>query len=359
MAYYDNNVVEEFNSYPTVHILRHLGISVPLHEGRLEGVISSPLRTDNSPSFSIFFYREKNIWVSHDFATDDKYNNVSLVKKILNCSTREAMDKIAAMLGRIPAVERANTINSVKTQRESTCDWNIIEQKPLSLNYLINYAVQKRHINRDVLEKYCQQVTYSTNGSNRFNAIGFPNISGGLVLRQADTVDSNGVARKRQVRCAKKSDVTIISSEGEFATERNFRSSDVVCIFEGLFDYLAWQTMRMECYSTVEPQCDIIVLNSVYNLERAMDCIFMHSVVYGFFDMDKTGREYSEKLHKRLLLDTEDTGTKYTFEDCTPNYCSTERGEKDISDYLSGYKKRSMLKEMKKQESTNQFKRTN
>lgn len=67
-------------------------------------------------------------------------------------------------------------------------------------------------------------------------------------------------------------------------------------MFEGFFDFLSWMVMQ----NTKTPTCDIVVLNSVTNLDRALDYLKAHKSVIAFTDRDDAGRLCMERM-KSLL----------------------------------------------------------
>ena len=64
-------------------------------------------------------------------------------------------------------------------------------------------------------------------------------------------------------------------------------SSKSVAIFEGFFDFLSWQVMQ----SSKAPSCDVVVLNSVNNLEKARSYITAHDKANCFLDNDAAGEK--------------------------------------------------------------------
>ena len=64
------------------------------------------------------------------------------------------------------------------------------------------------------------------------------------------------------IKTTNKAGVTFINSEGKFTSRP---STGKVAIFEGMFDFLSWRVMQ----SSELPTCDVVILNSVNNLQKA------------------------------------------------------------------------------------------
>ena len=60
-----------------------------------------------------------------------------------------------------------------------------------------------------------------------------------------------------------------------------------VTVFEGVFDFLSW----LACEHNVTPSTDVVVLNSVANVSRAIPYLRLHRTVICCLDNDEAGRE--------------------------------------------------------------------
>jgi len=63
-------------------------------------------------------------------------------------------------------------------------------------------------------------------------------------------------------------------------------------VFEGFWDFLSWQVMQ----GSLRPTCDIVVLNSVNNIEKARSYITQHDRVGAFMDRDDAGRRCHDRV---------------------------------------------------------------
>lgn len=126
----------------------------------------------------------------------------------------------------------------------------------------------------DLAKAYCKEViTHSTTKGMNFTHIGFPNNSGGYSL-----------STPTGFKATTKADISTFNSEGKLSKEP---SSKNVAVFEGFFDFLSWQVMQ----GSKIPTCDIVVLNSVNNLHRALNYIRAHEKATCFLDNDAAGEK--------------------------------------------------------------------
>jgi hypothetical protein len=87
-------------------------------------------------------------------------------------------------------------------------------------------------------------------------------------------------------------------------------------IFEGFWDFLSYLTIQ----KVEKSKHDIAVLNSVANIQKAMDFLKTHKEIYTYLDNDDAGRTATE-LIKSNCISVNNRSTKYT-------------GFKDLNDYL-------------------------
>jgi UDP-N-acetylmuramoyl-L-alanyl-D-glutamate--2,6-diaminopimelate ligase len=62
--------------------------------------------------------------------------------------------------------------------------------------------------------------------------------------------------------------------------------TEICVIFEGFMDYLSYLTLKHQQH----PKTDIVVLNSVALLDKAMDFLNSHTVIHAFLDNDEAGK---------------------------------------------------------------------
>lgn len=191
---------------------------------------------------------------------------------------------------------------------------------------LLNYETKERMIAPDVLNKYCSQVQYtvvmdSAEGDKKMTylAVGFPNRNNDYTLRGAPYTTKSGKP-SQGIKRSTGNDVTIINKEGDFLTgDAVSPSHENVVVFEGFNDFLSWLTWRGEITPV---NSDVVVLNSVVNLDRSVEFLSRHKNVYAYLDADSTGRKATESLQE-ALKGKEDIALK----DCSFLYAAKKLGD--------------------------------
>lgn len=158
---------------------------------------------------------------------------------------------------------------------------------------LVSYA-EGRCIPRATLERYCKEVYYDMRYRSEagervigHHAIGFPNSDGGWVLRY---VSSTGRGKRSTGGGA-----TLITSDGTVLPAKDARATCAsVIIFEGFMDFLSWICDKRG--GLTPRDTDVVVLNSVANLDSAMPFILLHGNVIGLLDGDKAGDRTMDDL---------------------------------------------------------------
>ncbi len=116
----------------------------------------------------------------------------------------------------------------------------------------------------------------------------------------------------------------------DIATDRSTESNNETCIvFEGFMDYLSYLTLKNIQHSKV----DVVVLNSISNLSKAMDFIKSHQKIYTYLDNDEAGKNATQQINK--LSSTHncihiDKSTDYAnYKDLNEWLCKTKLKEKE------------------------------
>lgn len=176
-------------------------------------------------------------------------------------------------------------------------------KKGITSPTLQRYETEERMIDPLVLNHYCSQVNYTVTmqtpeGEKKmtYMAIGFPNHSGEWTLRGAPYM--KGEKKNPGVKRTTGNDVTYVNKEGAFINDEHpLPTSENVVVFEGFNDFLSWLSWRK---NITPANTDVVVLNSVVNLDRSVEFIGEHKTVYTYFDADKTGRKATAKLESSL-----------------------------------------------------------
>ena len=276
-------------------VLLHYGKD--LSQSRL-GLIRSPFRDERTPSFHIL----ANGYAWKDFGDGSGGGVIDLVMRLENCSRETA-------IGRLRQIREQGTMFTAIPPRrerlplERRPALSVYSSGPVRSGELIEYAAS-RGISREIFSAYCCEVTMRS-GRRFYPYIGFPNSDGGYVLRS-----------HQGKRCTS-AFPTFISTEGVLCSSP---SSGRVAVFEGFFDFLS---LLQLCGRTV-PDCDVCVLNSVTNLDKALPFILSHGYVETYLDNDEAGRKATERIRAGVLARTG------RMDDMACHYS----GFNDVNDYL-------------------------
>ena len=285
----------------------------PKQQNTRYGLYLSPLREEHSPSFKVDY--EQNLW--HDFGLGEGGSIIDLVMRMELCDAGEAMQRLerhidgmqtsslspsgfsssrlgraiqncsalapqCRFIGKIPAPQRPPSI--------------VVEQvRPLDNPALLAYLTE-RSIDLAAARAHCSEVHYRVAGKSYF-AVGFRNDAGGWELRN-----------RYFKGCTSKAPTT---RRGDYPT---------CLIFEGFMDYLSFLTLKRD----PNPPHNIVVLNSVTNLAKAVPFIASHEQVYAYLDNDEAGRKATTEL-KAACRNLSDQSIHY-------------RQYNDLNDYLRSHR---------------------
>jgi hypothetical protein len=242
----------------------------PVKDHGYYGMYRSPFREDTNASMKVDY--NKNLWI--DFGSNDGGTMIDMVMRINNCSLPQAMDEIKKYCD-----TTVNQYNSTIVQSQSfsfhsnnsnknTPAITIQKVLPITHKALIDY-LSERKISLDIAKRYCSEIHYSVNGKPFF-AVGFPNDSKGWILRSEPFKGCTSM------------DIT--TYDGANNTNNPKESCSV---FEGFTDFLSCLTLK----NTHVPQEDIIVLNSLSNLPKAIGKLKGYREIHTYLDNDNPGKK--------------------------------------------------------------------
>jgi hypothetical protein len=283
-------ILPEIKKISIREYLNNMGIHPAKNYGYY-GLYHCPYRKDRNASFKVDY--NKNIW--YDFGTSEGGSIIDLVMKLNNCLLKEAIAEINQYVSTTvrqvnPFSFHGNTVFNEKKNEIPTTIQNIV---PITHPKLIAW-VQERKIDLDLANNYCREIHYQSNGRNYFS-IGFRNDSGGYELSSPPNFKS----------CISPKDITTIR-----------RASDTCLVFEGFWDFLSYLTLQ----KIDKSKHDILILNSVANVQKAMDFLKTHRDIYTYLDNDEAGRKATE-LIKSNCISVNNRSERYA-------------GFKDLNDYL-------------------------
>jgi hypothetical protein len=250
------------------------------------GMYSCPYRNDRNASFKVDYH--KNVW--HDFGTGEGGTLIDLVMKIENCSFCEAVSCLEKQYAGIQKSDIADKDFSFHGDIPAVTIQEII---PITHTKLVAW-VQERKIDLSLARIYCREIHYRNKGRDYFS-IGFRNDNDGFELSSPPNFKG----------CISPKDITTI------------RFSRPIClVFEGFWDFLSYLTIQKIEIS----KHDVAVLNSVANLQKAINFLKTHKEVYTYLDNDDGGSKATE-LIKSNCVSVIDRSERYA-------------GFKDLNDYL-------------------------
>ncbi len=272
------------NKFPIREYLASQGIR-PAKDKGYYGLYHSPLREDHMPSMKVDY--DKNLWI--DYGTGEGGTLIDLVMRMERCDAGEAMRQLEQRISGTPSFSFHGNHNPVSPHRESAI--TIKQVRPLEKPALFDYLME-RGIHFDTARVHCSEVHYRV--ANKFYfAIGFRNDDGGWELRN-----------RYFKGCTSKAPTT---RRGDYPT---------CLVFEGFMDYLSFLTLKRN----PTPPHNVVVLNSVTNLAKAVPFIASHEQVYTYLDNDEAGQKATAEL-KAACRNLSDQSIHY-------------RQYNDLNDYL-------------------------
>lgn len=273
--------IDDIRNIPLVDLLNHLGYQPTGRDSK--GLwFYSPLRSERKPSFHV--NPKKNLW--YDFGSDNGGDIFSLAGEIAGTTDFIRQAEFIAQKMQMP-VERP--YKPMPFKEEPT--FSNVEISKLEHPALLKYLTD-RGIPKEIAQRYCVQVDYELHGK-QYYAIGFENAAHGFELR--NPFFKGSFPPKVITHLAK----------------GNARC----CLYEGFIDFLSGEKFGFNDYN------DVIVLNSVANLGKAIPLLNDYSVMLCFFDNDTAGQAAFSRLEKEFGTKVCDKSSLY------PNH-------KDLNDYL-------------------------
>ena len=286
--------IKDLKQVSIVNYLHGKGINPTSRSGSYF-MYHSPLRNDNTPSFSVS--STKNTF--YDLGNEsDKGNIIELVMRMERMGFVEACNFLDSQ-DLMKENENLISLSLSQTSTNGVKDYQITAVKDLQHPALIRY-VESRKIIFKTAFTFLKEIHYS-NSRGKFFGLGYQTDNGGYVLR-------SGIMKKPMN----------LGTAGIKTFE--VPESKTISVFEGMFDFLACVE-----YCKRPPRCTAIVLNSVSNLSKAMPQLIGATNIYSYLDNDDAGRKATQKMKDvgGNVLDKSDTYTDY----------------KDFSEFWSALKK--------------------
>lgn len=236
-------------------------------------------REEKTPSLFVNFVKN----IAFDFGTGKKYDIVSLVQGIKQCSVSQALEYLSQF--NFSSKEQMYNITRDGSKYE------ILSISEVKHYVLIQYLKERRIENNIHLLK---EIHYKISNKKYFG-IGFKNDANGYEVRN-----------KYSKICIGRKDITTIKNKSN-----NLR------IFEGFMDYLSFKQMEKALKKALS---DYVILNSVTMIFKLEKIIKSYEKIELYFDNDEAGNRATNEV-KRLNPYVEDNRILYQ------NY-------KDLNDFI-------------------------
>mgnify|MGYP000938906845 FL=1 len=264
----------------------------------------SPLRAEKHASFKV--NTELNKW--YDFGIGKGGNIIDLAELLYKSSD------VSYLIHQIERNAPSNVSGSLPTVKPITPQnsFEHLQVLPITHPALIKY-LEERCIDIETARTVCKELHFDTRGKHYFG-IGFPNIAGGYEIRNPFFKG-----------CIAPKDISHFYAE---------EPKNVCFVFEGFMDFLSFMTLRRKENDGLRRQ-DYLVLNSVSNIQKALERLSQYDSILCFLDNDEAGRNAYLQLSKELGKSVTDASTLYN-------------GYKDLNEYLCAETKHSEKAEVKK-----------
>lgn len=250
----------------------------------------SPLRTEKHASFKV--NTELNLW--YDFGIGRGGNIIDLAELLYNSSD------VSYLIHQIERNAPSCVSVSLPIAKLNTPQNSFENLQVLSIAHpaLIKY-LGERCIDIEIARTVCKELHFDTRGKHYFS-IGFPNIAGGYEIRNPFFKG-----------CIAPKDISHFYAE---------EPKKVCFLFEGFMDFLSFMTLRRKENNGLKRQ-DYLVLNSVSNIQKALEPLSHYENIQCFLDNDEAGRKAYQALLMGLKVPVIDSSGLYA--DC-----------KDLNEFL-------------------------
>ena len=219
----------------------------------------APYRSERKPSFHV--NPRKNVWF--DFGTGAGGDIFTLAGEMSGSTDFLRQADFIAEKMRLPVAQPYKP-----TQFKEEPTFENIRVSRLTAPSLLKYLTD-RSIPVEIAQRYCVQVDYQLH-SKSYYAIGFENKAGGYELRNPFFKGSTPPKH--------------ITHYDHDHTRCN--------VFEGFMDFLSAERLSFN------DLCDVVVLNSVSNIGKALPVLAQYSLIACYLDNDDAGRMTLSKIQK-------------------------------------------------------------
>lgn len=253
----------------------------------------SPFRNETLASFKV--NTKLNLW--YDFGLGKGGNIVALAEELYH--SRDISYLLAQIAKATPgiSVTSYHSYQPIKVTAPEEPAFKDIEVCELSHPALLRYLTERK-VDIAIAQKECVELHF-THKDKTYFAIGFANKIGGYELRNSFFKG-----------CIAPKSFTIVKAEEQ---------ANTCLIFEGFMDYLSYMTLQKQGKGILTLSddksagvSDIIILNSVTNLQKAKSLLTSYDNIVCLFDNDRAGWAANAELSKELDAKVEDGSVAYS-----------------------------------------------
>ncbi|QEC79347.1 toprim domain-containing protein [Mucilaginibacter ginsenosidivorax] len=263
--------IEQAKCIPMSSILEKINCH-PVKYSEKEAWYRSPLRQEKTASFQVLY--KTNRW--HDFGEGIGGDTIDFVRAYLNLcevndSIPDALRWINNMVGNTAYIAFVPHDVAGNTETDKSLIRNSVE--PIKHRGLINY-IERRGIDFKLAKSHLKQLSLTNKKTDKkFYALGLKNEENGYEIRNPYFKG-----------CAGKKHITFIRGTKP--------KPDDIHLFEGMFDYLTYLTIKKQ------HEHDVIILNSLSCLKFATPYIkgYGYKKAATWLDNDLSGQKATEVL---------------------------------------------------------------
>jgi 5S rRNA maturation endonuclease (ribonuclease M5) len=262
---------KQLNFIPLEEVLASLG-HLPTKQSEKEAWYLNPFGSESQASFKVD--RKQNLWFL--FSEGVGGTTTDFVQKYLNCSVSEALKW--GISQNSFSFHQQEQLKAPKPPPAYTIDKVIDLQHPNLKNYLFSRGLSV------LVYPFVKEVHFSF-GYKKLYAIGFENCSGGWELRNPYY---KGALSSHDISLFSIGEKSTASTDHTNPSDGNVTK---ILVFEGFMDALSFIQMQKSY------QGDLLVLNSIALIGRAMEHLKNYDEIGLFLDNDKRG-----ELTKKEIL---------------------------------------------------------
>ena len=272
----------------------------------------SPLREEKTASFHV--NTKLNRW--YDFGLGRGGNTLDFAQQFFSLEVAPTLQKLKKIFSDVafPSFSFQQQKNLTDLAGEKEKKIAVISVTDLTSQTLLNYG-RGRGIPEDILKQFCSQVSFSLYGK-QYEAIGFPNDSGGWELRNAFFKGSsspkstsfftgNAITKlesSSEKLAVKKEPLPVAQSSPAILDAGEQSSPANLYAFEGFFDFLSYQTLlhqqqgtrQVSALQPLQPRSNFLILNSLSFFQTSRSLMEKHASIFLFLDRGKSGMKATE-----------------------------------------------------------------